>query len=333
MIVWIGSGLIFPHHKSESHQIQGKLDKLKIQNFSFVEKAMYIDQNGITEPKTFASIKTETDGRVIELLSVDGAKLKKGDPVIKLDERDHKTNLDKAESTLSQKQINYKAAEAVFKKGLSSKNALADAESQLKTAEASLLQAQIALQNTTVRAPFDGILDHIIVHEGDFLRSGETVTTFIELDPMIIVAYISEHDVSLIDKTQEAISQFKDKEEIRGEITFLSNVSDKNTRSFRLEVTIPNKNGSVLSGETVNLRVPIGLKKLHKLPNIALTLDSSGALQVKTVTKDNVVKSWKIEIVEEEVDGIWVKGLPDSVDVILMGQSFVSDGESLTEKL
>jgi multidrug efflux system membrane fusion protein len=331
-VLWIGSGLIFPHEKHIENEVQGKMEKIKIENFSAVKKATYIEQPAVTEAKTFALIKTEIEGRVVELLADDGAYLKKGDPVIRLDERDHKTNLNKAEANLSQKQINYKAAEAVFQKGLSSKNAFAEAESQLRTAESSLLQAQIALQNTIIRAPFDGVVDHITSNIGDFLRAGENVTTLLAIDPMIAVAYIPERDVALVDKTQETIAQRQGGQGVSGKITFLSNISDQTTRSFRLEATIPNQDGSILSGETLNLKIPSGFRNLHKIPNIALTLDLPGELKVKTITPEKIVKSYLVEIVEEDPDGVWVSGLPESVDIILMGQSFVSDGESLNSE-
>lgn len=330
VVLWIGSGFIFPHEKQQEIEVQGKLDKIKVESFSAVKKVTYIEQPAVTEAKTFALIKTEIEGRVVELLADDGAYLQKGDPVIRLDERDHKTNLNKAEANLSQKRINYNSAEAIFRKGLSSKNAFAEAESQLRAAESSLLQAQIALQNTVVRAHFDGVVDHITCNIGDFLKSGESVTTLLAVDPMVAVAYIPERDVALVDKTQETIADRQGVQVAKGKITFLSNISDQATRSFRLEATIANQDGSILSGETLNLKIPTGFRNLHKIPSIALTLDLTGELKIKTLTSEKIVQSYIVEIVEEDQDGVWVRGLPDLVDIILMGQSFVSDGESLS---
>jgi len=330
VVLWIGSGVIIPAKEDDDNtHAQGKLNNLQVKEFTATERTGYIQQNAITEPKAFTMIKTEVEGRVIELLAKDGAFLKKGEPILHLDERNHETNLKQAQANLIQKQIKHQSAKAIFNKGLSSKSAFADADAQLKAAESQILQAEIALQNTIIKAPFDGALDHIIPHVGDLLRAGDNVTTFIAKDPMLAVAYVSEQNISKVDKTQPAIVKLYGRPEIKAAITFISSVSNKNTRSFRVDATLDNKDGYVLSGETVTLKVPTGLEKLQKLPFMALSADASGVLTVKTLTDESIVKSYKVQIIEEETDGVWVKGLPEKVNVILMGQSFVNEGEKV----
>ena len=48
---------------------------------------------------------------------------------------------------------------------------------------------------------------------------------------------------------------------------------------------------------------------------------------VKTVNADNVVEFFEIQVVKAQIDGIWVTGLPENVDIITVGQGFVNEAE------
>jgi multidrug efflux system membrane fusion protein len=50
---------------------------------------------------------------------------------------------------------------------------------------------------------------------------------------------------------------------------------------------------------------------------------------VKTVNAENVVAFFPIQIVRAQIDGIWVVGLPDTVDVITVGQGYVNENETV----
>jgi multidrug efflux system membrane fusion protein len=65
------------------------------------------------------------------------------------------------------------------------------------------------------------------------------------------------------------------------------------------------------------------------LPASALTLDDAGRLGVRTVSADNRAAFMPVTLQRDTVDGVWVEGLPETVDVIVVGQEFVIDGVAL----
>ena len=68
--------------------------------------------------------------------------------------------------------------------------------------------------------------------------------------------------------------------------------------------------------------------KVHLLPQSVLTLNDAGELGVRTVI-DKKVEFFKIKILRDQKNGLLVKGLPNTVDVITVGQEFVIDGQEV----
>ena len=64
----------------------------------------------------------------------------------------------------------------------------------------------------------------------------------------------------------------------------------------------------------------------HKLPQSALTLNNEGTLGVRVVDGDNKVEFLPVTLLRDETTGVWVSGLPEQSDVIVVGQDFVTAG-------
>ncbi|MDA9244404.1 efflux RND transporter periplasmic adaptor subunit, partial [Amylibacter sp.] len=68
--------------------------------------------------------------------------------------------------------------------------------------------------------------------------------------------------------------------------------------------------------------------KGHLLPQSSLTLNSSGVLGVR-IALDDKAKFIPINIIRDAEEGVWVTGLPNSVDVIIVGQEYVTDNSNI----
>ena len=64
------------------------------------------------------------------------------------------------------------------------------------------------------------------------------------------------------------------------------------------------------------------------MPQSALTLDDDGLLGIRAVEGDEA-KFYSIDIVRDSLEGAWVTGLPDIVDLIVIGQEYVVDGSKV----
>ena len=101
------------------------------------------------------------------------------------------------------------------------------------------------------------------------------------------------------------------------------------TRTFLVEVEVANEDGAIPAGISAEIVIPTGEVTAHFLSPSIVSLDTQGALGVKTVNAENEVEFFPIEIVRAQIEGIWVTGLPDTVDVITVGQGYVNAGETV----
>ena len=114
--------------------------------------------------------------------------------------------------------------------------------------------------------------------------------------------------------------------EVRGLVTFLSRSADPATRTFRVEIQVPNSDLAISDGQTAEIIISSDGQPAHLLPQSALTLDNDGRLGVRTVDATNQVRFAEVQVVRDTIDGIWVAGLPEQADVIIVGQEYVIDG-------
>ena len=113
---------------------------------------------------------------------------------------------------------------------------------------------------------------------------------------------------------------------VEGKVSYISSTADASTRSFPVEIEIPNANGAIRDGLTAEATVELGTAPAHVLPQSILTLDDDGVLGVRSVV-DNVVEFHAVTIVRDTREGVWVTGLPPSIDIITVGQEYVQAGQ------
>ena len=110
--------------------------------------------------------------------------------------------------------------------------------------------------------------------------------------------------------------------EVAGRVTFLSRSADPTTRTFRVDVEVPNPDFSISDGQTAEIAIQSAGTTAHLLPQSALTLNDNGDLGVRLAV-DNVATFAPVSVLRDTTEGIWVNGLAPNVDVIVVGQDFV----------
>lgn len=117
---------------------------------------------------------------------------------------------------------------------------------------------------------------------------------------------------------------------MQGRVTFLSRSADETTRTFEVEITVANPELLIRDGQTATIAISSDGAKAHRLPQSALTLNNEGELGVRVVREGNKVGFVPVELVRDTPTGIWVTGLAEQADVIVVGQDFVTEGVTVT---
>lgn len=181
-------------------------------------------------------------------------------------------------------------------------------------------------------APFSGYLETLRVEEGDFLNTGAVCAALIDPDPMLIVADIAEKDIAQVELGSEASAKLISGRYISGEVTFIASSADKNTRTFRVEISVDNKDRTIRDGVSAEIYIKGKQEAAHKISPAILSLNDQGKLGVRTVTSDNRVEFKEINILEDTNSGMWVSGLGEEARIITLGQEYVFQGQTVKVK-
>lgn len=284
---------------------------------------------GETKAFKFVKVKAETSGSVISQPRRKGALIQKGELLCQLDPGTKLATLAEANARLKEAERNLKNSKSLVRKGIVSKAKVINDTAIFESAQANLIRAKKSISNLEIRAPFSGLLETDSAEFGDLMQRGSLCATVIALDPIKLVGYATEQQVAKILNGASAKGRLLSGEELNGKVTFVAHSADAITRTFMIEISVDNPNLKIRDGSTADILISLPNSKGHFLPQSALTLDDDGYLGVR-INQNNIAQFIPVVIVRDTIDGIWVTGLPDSVDVIIVGHEYVIDGTKIT---
>ncbi len=299
-------------------------------------------------------IKISTENR-IELLNSAKKDLERLNKELELNEKNKINRLSQNKELIKLYEIEFASAKQLIDKGLSSKSKLSLASFNLANARSdqedilinfesqqSSIEAQIAnvksqlknieldISNTQINSPFSGIISDKMVEESEYITPGNVMFTIIDLNPIKIQGYLSEFDVNKVSLGTKAVIENTNGIKKNGVISFISPSAETSTRTFEITIEAENADLSFKSGITTKITIAGSELKAHKIPPSILTLQDDGTVGVKAVNDENIVIFYPTTSVKDTIDGIWVSGLPDKVNLIVTGQEYVAVGESVT---
>jgi multidrug efflux system membrane fusion protein len=167
---------------------------------------------------------------------------------------------------------------------------------------------------------------------GSMLSMGQPCATVVELDPMLFIASVPEARIQYARLGLKAAVTTITGDKAEGTVSYIAPTADDATRSFPVEIDLPNANLKLRDGITAEAVVNVGTAPVHVLPQSVLTLDDDGVLGIRTVEAGNKVAFHPVTIIRDTREGVWVTGLPFSVNVITVGQEFVQPGQIVDAK-
>lgn len=222
------------------------------------------------------------------------------------------------------------SAEATFETALaaiqSAEAGVAQARSGIRSAEASVTRAEEEITRLEISAPFAGHLETDTAELGTLMQPGALCATVIELDTIKVVGFVPEAQVDRIRIGATAGARLASGREVVGNVTFLSRSADERTRTFRVEITVDNADYAIRDGQTADILVSTEGTLAHLLPASAMTLNDEGTLGVRVVDDAGRALFMPVRMIRDTANGVWLSGLPEQVDIITVGQEFVTDG-------
>jgi len=286
--------------------------------------------NGRTEANREVQLRAEQAGAVVELPVEKGSLVEEGALLARLADRDRSAAVDQARARVASRQLEYRAAEQLRERGHAAETQYALARAELQEARATLRGAEVALEQLELHAPFAAVVEERPVQLGDSLMAGDTVARLVDLDPLLVVAMVGERDVGRLELEGPGEARLGSGQQATGHLRFIARAAEPATRTFRVELAVPNPDGRLPAGVTAELRLPVEVVQAHLVSPAVLVLSDEGRVGVRTVDAEDRVVFVPIRILEQEPEGVWITGLPEEVTLITVGQEFVLDGQFVT---
>jgi len=331
MVVWVFSGELVANvvtaDEADPAVQAGQVRTVRGMESVAMARQQVLAVRGQTQVNRMVRVKSEVPGRIEALPAVKGSRVKAGDLLCQIAVDTRQSEVNEARALLTSARLEYDGVLDLKRQGLQSEINVARANAALETAKARAQQAQLTLQKTRILAPFDGVIDVQLVEIGDYMKVGDVCVGLMEVDPMLVVGQISEKSIGAVALGDQVVGTLLTGQDFIGEVSFIGRAPDAATRTFPIEVTVRVGSVEMRAGMTAEMKVPTGVETAHLISPGSLVLNDAGSVGVRIVDGESIVRFYKVQIVSEEPDGIWVKGLPAQIRLITVGQEEVFDGQ------
>jgi multidrug efflux system membrane fusion protein len=293
----------------------------------FIDHAREIRLSGITEADKRTDLAARADGVIASLSLAKGGMVEAGALVMVLEGPEAVAQEEIAKIALAQAERDLEVAERLFQGGSTSESNLNNARSARDAAAAELNRAQASADRLRLKAPFAGIVDTLSVELGEWVQTGTQVATILSLDPILVKAEVSEVDLSSVAVGSTAKVRLVNGTEMEGTVRLVAREASAQTRTFPVEIALPNPDLTMPSGMTAEVSLYAQPTRAVVVPRSIITLSETGELGLRVMSADNVAQFAQVQIIDDTADGLVVTGVPDGVRIITAGQDLVSDGE------
>jgi len=326
------------------------------------EHSIAVRTQGTVEPVRRVVLVAQVSGKV-ETVSdrfLDGRFFKAGDILLELEKADYQFAIARAEAqeaaaaqrVAEERGRNLQAQREWRDLGTSEANDLFLRKPQLRAAEASLVAAdadvaaaKLALERTTVRAPFDGRLEKKSADLGQFVAPGTVLANIYATDRVEIHLPISDSQLALLElplfeTTLAAYPEVMlsarfggERWQWQGKIARVEASIDRDSRvTFAIaEVSDPfASNGSRRPPLTPGLFVEASIsgkpiQQAVELPATALRGDNT----VLWVNEDSRLERLSVELLRREQDRVWVRGVEVGLQIVAEQSSLLASGSAV----
>ena len=341
VVLWLASGQLRDEPPLSAKNIAEKnqrvdalreerpLTRVRIATIHATLQERVVNVRGRTQNKRSVTIQSQIGGLLTSRPVERGDNVTQGQLLCQISTEDREAFLSEATATARQANIEYEGSLRLSKQGLQSETAIAQSKANLASANAKLSRAKLNQQRLQITAPFDGVIEAVHLELGQYVVPGASCVTLVDLHPMLLIGNVSESELGFFSVGQKSLAVLADGREVSGDVSFVAKTADEKTRTYPIEIHVDNQDFSIPSGLTAQINVAVEKVNAQKISPALLILNDEGVVGARTIDNNNIVNFFPIEILSDEVDGIWVTGLPDIVQIITVGQQLVVSGEEV----
>lgn len=311
-----------------------------------------ITASGWADADDNTTIAAQEQGLVTDIVATDGATVKRGDLIAKLDDRTAQAAVDKDNAMIVRDAATLAETETALTRAadlLTSKAGTQQTYDQAKAArdtaaatvqadKAALSSDQVLLEHTQIRAPFDGRLGDIAVSPGAFLNAGSAIVTIAKYDPIYVKFHLQERDLRQLKQSLAAgtvdvttVPQSDKGKPRTGQISFYDNTVDPASGTILAKAKFENASGALWPGQSVNIVVHFNNNEQQVVvPTVAVSPGAEGFFSF--VVKDGKTQLTQVTVARANGGFSAISaGLSEGDHVVIEGQAQLVDKQAVKE--
>jgi multidrug efflux system membrane fusion protein len=306
---------------------------------------------GTVQPIASVAIRSRIDAQIDAIMVPDGAAVKAGDVLVKLDSRQVEAQIKQAEAQLAKDRTVLEQAERdvgryseLLSKQTGTQVNLDNARTAAAAARAAILGDQAQIENLnvqlswyTIKAPITGRVSTFSLKAGNIVRSGDstttgTLTTIVQTTPIYVLFSVPQR---LLSDVREAVSR-PDAEvtvtpqgatrSAKGRVSVIDNAIDSATGTVTVRATFENADELLWSGQLCQVRITLRVDpEVVSVPREAVQTGQNG--NYVFIIEDNVAKVRTVELARsQEGRDIVTSGLKGGEVVVTDGALALTNG-------
>ncbi len=277
---------------------------------------------GTLEANEMVEIKSEIDGAVEKIDFSEGQKVKKGTEILLIDQRKLKAALEQAQANLRFAETTTERYQPLIASGAVSRQEYDQAVASLEVNRADVELNKALLKDSTIVAPFDGVMGERKVSVGQFITKGTSISFLVSQDPMKANFRVPERYLNTVSvgQTVEMEVAAYPGEKFGGDVYFIDPKIDELSRTALVKAKVANPEGKLRHGMFANLKLIVNKKEdVIVVPEAAL-IPKGDDVQVYVVNADDSTVNKLVKV------GIRMAGTVEILEGLSEGEIVIVEG-------
>ena len=297
----------------------------------------YLELQGNVDTKNLLTITPEFNGILSRIFVKDGQRVSKGQILAKIDDGGLSQQLAQLQIQADLAKTTFERQARLWEQKIGSEIQYLQAKSNYEAQTKMVHQLEVQIAKTTVRAPFSGTIDDIITEQGNVVAAGVTpIMLLVNLNDMYIETNVPETHITNVTKNKNVIVELPVLgKTINTKVRQAGSFINAANRTFKIEVSIPNKDKTIKPNLTAKLKInDYSNPNAILIPQSIISENANGEQFIYVVNDRNgklgvtervIIKTGKTQDDIIEV----LEGLEKGAEIIQEGARSVKDGQTV----
>jgi len=316
---------------------------VKTQRVVYTVSSLKHRVGGYLEAVHSVSVKPEVSGRVLEIFAEEGDTVRKGEPLIRIEDETYRKAYEEVLWELRQAERDYEnqkallqRRKALYEKELISREEFEEVRTRVEVLRAKIESLRVRLERrkldldrTLLRSPMNGVVLKRSVSVGDYVTPQSEVYRILRTDPLRFVFKVPQEMVSYL-KPGTPLEIEIAGERIKTKVSYVSPSADEN-RLFTVKALLPNRSG-LLKPNTYG-EVTFSFRNVRAVPVPEQAVQLSQRQSFLWVVRDSRAVKVPVQVLQHEGDRLLVVGdLKRDDRVVVEGLLFLYEGAKVRER-